>query len=109
MAVSAPTTVITSSANGAYSITGDNLQTRKTPAVTIVAACIRADTGVGPSMASGSQVCNPSWADLPIAPINNKIAATSNAGNSKPKNTIEVLEKSDALEKMSSNSILPNK
>ena len=28
---------------------------RKTPAVTIVAAWIRAETGVGPSMASGSQ------------------------------------------------------
>ena len=30
----------------------------KTPTVTIVAACINAETGVGPSIASGSQVCN---------------------------------------------------
>ena len=30
--------------------------TRYTPAVTIVAAWIRAETGVGPAMASGSQV-----------------------------------------------------
>ena len=43
----------------------------KTPAVTIVAAWINADTGVGPSIASGSQICNPSWADLPITPISN--------------------------------------
>ena len=45
---------------------------RKTPAVTIVAACINAETGVGPSIASGNQVCNPNCADFPIAPINNK-------------------------------------
>ena len=36
-----------------------------TPAVTMVAAWISADTGVGPSIASGSQVCRPSCADLP--------------------------------------------
>ena len=39
----------------------------------MVAACISAETGVGPSMASGNQVCNPNWADFPTAPINNKI------------------------------------
>jgi len=48
----------------------ENLTTRKTPAVTIVAACINAETGVGPSIASGSHMCKPSCADLPIAPIN---------------------------------------
>ena len=36
----------------------------------MVAAWISAETGVGPSIASGSQVCRPSWADLPIAPTN---------------------------------------
>ena len=36
---------------------------------TIVAACINADTGVGPSIASGNHVCRPNWADFPIAPI----------------------------------------
>ena len=41
-----------------------------TPAVTIVAAWISALTGVGPSIASGSQVCKPSCADLPHAPTN---------------------------------------
>ncbi len=41
---------------------------RYTPAVTIVAAWISAETGVGPAMASASQVCSGSWADLPQAP-----------------------------------------
>lgn len=41
---------------------------KKTPAVTMVAAWIKAETGVGPSIASGNHVCKPNWADLPIAP-----------------------------------------
>ena len=41
---------------------------RYTPAVTMVAAWMRADTGVGPAMASGSQMCSGNWADLPAAP-----------------------------------------
>lgn len=48
---------------------GDNLINKKTPAVTIVAACIKALTGVGPSIASGSQECNPTWADLLVIAI----------------------------------------
>ena len=35
----------------------------------MVAAWIRADTGVGPSMASGSQTWSGSWADFPQAPM----------------------------------------
>lgn len=35
------------------------------------AAWIKAETGVGPSILSGSQVCRPNWADLAIAPIKN--------------------------------------
>jgi hypothetical protein len=42
-----------------YSIKGDALINRYTPAVTIVAACIRADTGVGPSIAIGNHTCKP--------------------------------------------------
>ena len=38
------------------------------PAATIVAAWMSADTGVGPSIASGSQTCSGSCADLPTAP-----------------------------------------
>jgi len=37
--------------------------------VTIVAAWIKADTGVGPSIASGNHVCKPIWADFAITPI----------------------------------------
>src|SRR6478672_7008765 len=42
--------------------------TRYTPAVTMVAAWINAETGVGPSIASSSQDCSGTWADLPQAP-----------------------------------------
>jgi len=38
----------------------------------MVAAWISADTGVGPSIASGSHVWRPTWADLPTAPTNRK-------------------------------------
>ena len=41
---------------------------RYTPAVTIVAAWISAETGVGPAMASGSQTYSGSCADLPVTP-----------------------------------------
>ncbi len=41
---------------------------KKTPATTKVAACISADTGVGPSIASGNQICKGIWADLPKTP-----------------------------------------
>ena len=36
----------------------------KMPATTIVAAWMRADTGVGPAMASGSQVWRMNWPDF---------------------------------------------
>ena len=44
-----------------------NLINKKTPAVTIVAACNKAETGVGPAMASPNQQCKKIWADLAIA------------------------------------------
>ena len=50
------------------------------PAVTMVAAWIRADTGVGPAMASGNQVYNGNCALLPMAPTNNN---KRNCGNIK--------------------------
>ncbi len=56
-----------------------------TPAVTMVAAWMRADTGVGPSIASGSQVWSRNCADLPIAPMNRRKQATSITGQSWPK------------------------
>ena len=36
----------------------------------MVAAWINADTGVGPSIASGNQICNGNMADFPAPPIN---------------------------------------
>ena len=51
-------------------IIGNNLANKKTPAVTIVAEWISAETEVGPSMASGSHEWRGNWADLPIAPAN---------------------------------------
>jgi hypothetical protein len=71
-----------------YSNIGEHLITRKTPPVTIVAACNRALTGVGPSIASGNHVCNPICADLPMAPIKIKKAITSINFKLKPKNEI---------------------
>ena len=38
-----------------------------------MAAWIKADTGVGPSIAIGNQTCNPIWELLAIAPINKQI------------------------------------
>src|SRR5215203_1136953 len=47
---------------------------RNTPAVTMVAAWMSADTGVGPSIASGSQKYKGSWALLPVAPRKSRAA-----------------------------------
>ncbi|MNC92298.1 hypothetical protein D3C83_86940 [compost metagenome] len=58
---------------------GNNLATKKTPATTIVAACINAETGVGPSIASGNQICNGNIADLPAPPININVNPQVNA------------------------------
>jgi hypothetical protein len=71
-AVEAPTIVIKFKILEAYSNKGDERAIKNTPAVTIVAACINAETGVGPSIASGNQVCNPNCADFPTAPTNKK-------------------------------------
>ena len=76
-AVEAPMKVTKASAAGAYSISGDIRAIRNTPAVTMVAAWISAETGVGPSIASGNQTCRPICADLPIAPMNSRKPITS--------------------------------
>ena len=47
--------------------------TMKMPAVTIVAAWINAEMGVGPSIESGSQTCSGTCADLPMAPMNRQM------------------------------------
>jgi hypothetical protein len=56
-----------------YSIKGELRINRYTPAVTIVAAWIKAETGVGPSIAIGNHICNPTCELLAIAPINKQI------------------------------------
>ena len=51
-----PTMAITKRTSGLN--TGKNRATRNTPAATIVAECTSAETGVGPSIASGNQTCS---------------------------------------------------
>jgi hypothetical protein len=72
-AVKVPSIVITVNAVGAYSNNGEHRINKKTPAVTNVAAWINAETGVGPSIASGNHVCKPNCADFPTAPPNRRI------------------------------------
>ena len=52
----APTQVTICRAVKSIEKTGNSRATKNTPATTIVAAWISADTGVGPSIASGSQI-----------------------------------------------------
>src|SRR3954462_13853961 len=74
-AVSTPTqAMMVPTSPDATEMIGLTRHIRYTPAVTMVAAWIRAETGVGPSMASGSQMYNGSWADLPTAPRNSSSA-----------------------------------
>src|ERR1700722_5396040 len=55
--------------------------TMKMPAVTMVAAWISAEIGVGPSIESGSQMCKGICADLPMAPMNRQMQAKVIAGH----------------------------
>src|ERR1019366_8811040 len=52
---------------------GDTRATMKIPAVTMVAAWINAEIGVGPSIESGNQTCKGTCADLPMAPMNRQM------------------------------------
>ena len=72
-AVVAPMTSTNESAVSDSSNSGDMRATMKMPAVTIVAAWISAEIGVGPSIESGSQTCSGTCADLPIAPMNRQM------------------------------------
>src|SRR5579863_7934792 len=66
-AVNPPMNATSIWASGALRNNGVQRATRYTPAVTIVAAWISALTGVGPSIASGSQTCSGNCADLAAA------------------------------------------
>jgi hypothetical protein len=70
---------------------------KTTPAITNVAACIRAETGVGPSIASGNQICNPSCADLPKTPQKNRNDITLRTESSKPKKDNVLLTTSGSI------------
>ena len=58
---------------------------RYTPATTMVAAWMSAETGVGPAMASGSQVCSGNWPLLPMMPMSRQAAPTSQSVWSAPR------------------------
>jgi hypothetical protein len=73
--VTAATTPSTASAAGDRSNSGYSRNTTYTPAATMVAAWISAEIGVGPAMASGSQVCSGNWALLPATPASSRISA----------------------------------
>jgi hypothetical protein len=75
-AVVAPMIRMKDSADSDSSNRGDRRATMKMPAVTMVAAWISAEIGVGPSIESGSQTCSGTWADLPMAPMNSRMQIT---------------------------------
>src|SRR5688572_9234407 len=72
-AVVAPVKSTKASAVSDSSNSGDMRATMKMPAVTIVAAWISAEIGVGPSIESGSHTCSGTCADLPMAPMNRQM------------------------------------
>src|ERR1700674_982684 len=80
-AVMAPMTSTTERAVSDSSNSGDMRATMKMPAVTMVAAWISAEIGVGPSMESGSHTCRGTCADLPMAPMNKHMHAKVIAGH----------------------------
>src|SRR6476619_752978 len=71
--VMAPMMTTKESAASESSKSGDMRATMKMPAVTMVAAWISAEMGVGPSMESGSHTCSGTCADLPMAPMNRQM------------------------------------
>src|SRR5713101_3040843 len=75
-AVIAPITSTTERAVSDSSYKGDMRATMKMPAVTMVAAWISAEIGVGPSIESGSQTCSGNCALLPIAPMKRQMQVT---------------------------------
>src|SRR5215469_16475471 len=74
----------------------------------MVAAWISAETGVGPSIASGSQVCRKNCADLPIAPTKSSAQARSTALKVQLPNCQDWWAWAATCGKMSANLIEPN-
>src|ERR1700734_3157219 len=107
IAVVAPIKVTKDDATGASSNNGDSRATMNTPAVTIVAAWIKAETGVGPSIASGNQVCSRNCADLPIAPMNSSRQVKVSASGCQPKKLIVFPVRPGAAANIVSKSVEP--
>src|SRR5215469_16788746 len=78
--VMAPMITTKESAACDSSKSGDMRATMKIPAVTMVAAWISAEMGVGPSIESGSHTCSGNCADLPMAPMNRQTQIRVSAG-----------------------------
>jgi len=90
-AVVAPMNSTKFSAVSLSSNSGDMRATMKMPAVTMVAAWISAEIGVGPSIESGSHTCSGTCADLPMAPTNRQMQITVATDQAWPLNTDTVL------------------
>src|SRR5688572_17010548 len=73
-AVPAPIQAMASGRPSTAETMGQERTSRNTPAVTMVAACISAEVGVGPSMASGSHQYSGHCADLAQAAQNRPTA-----------------------------------
>src|SRR5205823_6087596 len=71
-AVATPIQATNCIASGARTNSQEQRVSITTPAVTMVAAWMRAETGVGPAIASGSQTHRGICADLPMAPMNSR-------------------------------------
>src|SRR5207244_10080974 len=85
-AVVAPIIVTNDNAASENSNSGLMRATMKMPAVTIVAAWISAEIGVGPSIESGSHTCSGTCADFPIAPTKSPMqtAVSTDHGDCQP-------------------------
>ena len=92
-AVKAPQIIKIFKISGEYSKINEVLKIKKIPTVTIVAAWIKADTGVGPSIASGNQICKINWADLLTEPIKKNQHIKFRILNLKPKKKKDLLKK----------------
>src|SRR5258705_13775068 len=82
--VMAPITITKESAAWESSKSGDMRATMKMPAVTMVAAWIRAEIGVGPSIESGSHTCSGNCALLPMAPMKRQMQITDMMAHGTP-------------------------
>ena len=103
-------TVVSTQAS-AWTNTSNMRPIRYTPAATMVAAWIRAETGVGPAIASGSHTCNGNCADFPTVPPNSRIAAIdTNSGETTPRPMISPISRMFVVVKpvTAINAMMPN-